>query len=79
MKNPKIADLQKTNPSYFLVQNQGFEKLTKGTALGGLSPQNDIPMSPLLKNHTAKMSMFLQKVLLFVLIVLVGLSEPDFG
>ena len=32
-------------PYYFLVKNQWFEKLTKGTALGGLSPPN-IPMSP---------------------------------
>ena len=33
-------------PYYFLVKNQWFEKLTKGTALGGLSPPNNIPMSP---------------------------------
>ena len=25
-------------PYYFLVKNQWFEKLTKGTALGGLVP-----------------------------------------
>ena len=33
-------------PYYFLVKNQWFENLTKGTALGGLSPPNNIPMSP---------------------------------
>ena len=36
-------------PYYFLVKNQQFEKLTKGSALGGLSPPNNIPMSPPIK------------------------------
>ena len=40
-------------PYYFLIKKQCFEKLTKGTALGGLSPPNNKPMSPLLKRPTA--------------------------
>ena len=47
LENPKISDLKKMHfPYYFLVKNQWLEKLTKGTALGGLSPPNNIPMSP---------------------------------
>ena len=42
LENSKISDLKKYKkmhfPYYFLVKNQWFEKLTKGTALGGLSP-----------------------------------------
>ena len=52
MENPKISDLKKMHfPYYFLLKNQWFEKLTKGTALGGSSPPNNKP--PLLKNLTA--------------------------
>ena len=39
-------------PYDFLAKNQWFEKLTKGTALGGLSLPNYLPMS--IKNPTAK-------------------------
>ena len=67
-------------PYYFLVKNQWFEKLTKGTALGGLSPPNNIPMSPpinqpLPQNCPIFWEVELQKV--FVLVVLVGLSEAE--
>ena len=37
-------------PYYFLLKNQWFEKLTKGTALGGLSPPNNKP-PPIKKPH----------------------------
>ena len=37
-------------PYYFLIKNQWFEKLTKGTALGGLSPTNNKP-PPIKKTH----------------------------
>ena len=37
-------------PYYFLIKNQRFEKLTKGTALGGLSPPNNKP-PPIKKHH----------------------------
>ena len=43
------------------VKNQCFEKLTKGTALGGLPPQNSLIMSPFLKDLTLKFPNFLGK------------------
>ena len=50
LKNPKISDFKKMHfPYYFLVKNQWFEKLTQGTALGGLSPPNIKP-PPIKKN-----------------------------
>ena len=51
----KILKLQTKQKSYnFLVKDQWFEKLTKGTALGGLSSPNNIPMSPLQNHPTTK-------------------------
>ena len=53
MEKNTFSDLKKLHfPYYFLylfVKNQWFEKLTKGTALGGWSPPNNIPMSPPIK------------------------------
>ena len=54
-------------PYYFLVKNQWFEKLTKGTALGGLSPPNNIPMSPpIQKPHREPVSWVELKNIVFI-------------
>ena len=53
LENSKFSDLKKMHfPYYFLVKNQWFEKLTKGTALGGLSPR--LINHPLLINPCRK-------------------------
>ena len=53
LENPKMSYLKKKKhcPYYLLVKNQWFEKLTKGTALGGLVPPNDTHVPPIKKTH----------------------------
>ena len=64
-------------PYYFLVENQWFEKLTKGTALGGLSPPNNKPTSPPIKKKKHREPFVLGSAEKVFVIILFSLGCPN--